>query len=244
MEPGRGRVTRPSCPSAAPAARPRIRPSRPPGYPDRVDEVARPGLTGRRGHVVAYRPARQVQRAGDLGDRIALRGPGQHAQLPRAQRHRVGLHERGSQRGVDEPFPRGDLPDRPYEPPRRAVLVDVAARLGAERAVQLPGRAGRREHQDGDGGARTWWSARPSSARTAVVPGQSRSTTVTSGCNDSAWRAAARQPADVTSKGPSDLRRAASADLTRLTLCRTRTFVICALLGRRTNGTTGAPIRG
>ncbi|MGK5730496.1 ATP-binding cassette domain-containing protein [Streptomyces sp. URMC 124] len=51
-------------------------PSHPPGHlrdADRVDPVARPGLPGDRGHVVAHRAVRQVQAVGDLPDGRPLR---------------------------------------------------------------------------------------------------------------------------------------------------------------------------
>ncbi|MGW1669685.1 ATP-binding cassette domain-containing protein [Streptomyces sp. NPDC002324] len=44
--------------------------------PDGVDPVARPGLTGDGGHVVAHGPVRKVQAAGDLGHRGTLGGQG------------------------------------------------------------------------------------------------------------------------------------------------------------------------
>lgn len=49
-------------------------PSRSVRDPDGVDPVAGPGLAGDRGHVIAHRPVRQVQTAGDLADGGAFGG--------------------------------------------------------------------------------------------------------------------------------------------------------------------------
>lgn len=122
-----------------------------PGYPDGVDPVAGAGLPGHRGHVVADGSAGEVQGAGDLRDRVALGGAGQHAQFARAERHGVGLHEGRGERGVDDAFPRRDLGDGPDQPGGRTVLVHVAERLRPEGAPQRAGQVGPGEHQQRGG---------------------------------------------------------------------------------------------
>ncbi|KAA6222169.1 ABC transporter ATP-binding protein [Streptomyces albofaciens JCM 4342] len=59
---------------AAPRAAGPLQPALPARDADGVDAVAGPGLAGDGGHVVAHGPGRQMQDAGDLGDRGALGG--------------------------------------------------------------------------------------------------------------------------------------------------------------------------
>ncbi|MFH9420574.1 ATP-binding cassette domain-containing protein [Streptomyces sp. NPDC017529] len=66
---GRGGAGATPSPGAAP-----LQPALPAGDADGVDAVAGSGLAGDGGHVVAHRAGRQMQDAGDLGDRGALGG--------------------------------------------------------------------------------------------------------------------------------------------------------------------------
>jgi len=59
----------------------------------------------------------------------------QHVALPRGERVRAGLHRRGDQRRVDDPFALGDPADRVGEVVRPGVLADQATHPGTPGGV-------------------------------------------------------------------------------------------------------------
>ena len=73
------------------------------GDSGRLDARARAGLSDRGRQVVAYRALRQVQAAGDPGDRRPGESQAQHLDLPLRQRTRAAEERFGRQRGIDDP---------------------------------------------------------------------------------------------------------------------------------------------
>ena len=103
----------------------------------RLDAVAGARLGDRRGEVVAHRALRQVQRAGDVGDRRPAARRDEDVALAVGQRRRpVGERRRGEVR-VDDPLAGGDPADGVGELLGGGVLDDEAEGAGLHRPAQV-----------------------------------------------------------------------------------------------------------